>query len=128
MLAQVLHVAHLEAALLRHQVRLAEYHQLHVGEDVSIAEIADHEATNRPLPGRVPPPGGARVHGDAVVQEEPAGPEQLIDLGKVLRMAAAHVLEHPHARDLVEQLAAQVAIIHQLHTDAVVQALRRDAP
>ena len=66
---------------------------------------------------------------DAVVEEQPARPQQpahRVDVGVELR--AADVLVHADARDLVERLLVELAVVEHAHLDAVGQPGLRDAP
>src|SRR5439155_191972 len=73
-LAQALHVADLEARALEHVEDVAHVVHLAVGEDVALEELGLRAA---------PPMLLVR---DAVVQEEAAGYQQLVDAGEVVRV------------------------------------------
>ena len=104
MLAQVLHVPHFEAGPLRRTEALRDGDQLAVGKDETPDETA----------GLISAPLRALL-GDRVVQKESAGTQRLVRSTKIIGEArTADVLEHPDAHDLVEALAAQLAIIAEL--------------
>ena len=66
--------------------------------------------------------------GDAVIEEEAARAQQPLhraDVGVELR--AADVLVHPDARDLVERLLVELAIVEHAHLDAVAEPGGGDA-
>ena len=119
MAPQRLDVDHLEAGGGHLLQRERDVRQLAIGKHVAVDERAGAAADHR-----------ARhvARGDAVVQDESVflhqGAQLLEVRGKLLQ---SHVLEHAHARDLVEGLAfRQVAVVAQLYRAAVFQPFRPD--
>ena len=87
--------------------------------------VGEHEALReRPLVL------GVEVHqlGDPVVEQPPAGPQQAVEgLHVEVDPLLPHVLDHPDARDRVEGLAGQLAVVGQAQLDPVLDARPRDA-
>src|SRR6266571_6412781 len=104
--------------------------------------LAKHDREMRELPVREhvlvdefprPQPHPAVVgvgRSDAVIHDEPAFGQQRADFREIsLEMAQAHMLEHPDARDLVEDaLARNVAIVLQAHLAAALEPLLPNPP
>ena len=119
MLAQRLGVDHFEA-LRRHALdHLRHVSELAAGEDVFVDEVADAAAEAV---------GAQRVVGDPVVQHEPPGLQNPPDLAEVPGKARdTHVLEHPDARDLVEErILGQVEVVAKLDLHAAFEPARGD--
>src|SRR5919109_2465458 len=65
---------------------------------------------------------------DAVVEKQPAGPYESPQARDVaVELAAADMLVHADARDLVEGLVAELPVVGQAHLDAVGEPRAADA-
>lgn len=117
-LADRLHVPHLEAGAFELGDGGADRRQFAVGEHVGVDELVD-------LVRRLVPLGAA---GDLVVEEPSAGLEQGVQVPGVLQVAVgADVFGHADGGDGVEGAVGDVAVVLHPDLDTVGQALVGDA-
>jgi hypothetical protein len=111
---EVLHVPRDESRALQREQHDGELQRLAVGEHVALGERARRLV-------------GVAQAGDAVVEEDPPGPQEAGELGPVaVDLLRADVLDHADAGHLVELLARQVAVVEHADVDEVGDAgLRR---
>ena len=115
MLAQALHVAHLQPRSLEVGDHRSDLLQLSVGEDEAVAD------------GVVP--GVSRPGGDAVVEDAAAGSQRVAETHGVLaHPGTADVLEHADAGDGVEGSAQIVSVVRHAHADAICHGSFRRSP
>ena len=110
MLAERLHVSHLEPGLFHGGDGVRDIDQLPIGEDIAVDERGAALA-------------GAPHRADGVVHQSTLRLHHSAeDLEVALQPRVADVLGHPDRGDGVEPLAAEVAIVLQADLDAIGQA------
>src|SRR5690606_20686116 len=95
---------------------------LAIGEDVAVDEGS--RAPEQALGKRQRTAGSRRTLDDAVVEKKPAGPQQAVRLREVaVEPGAADMLDHAHARDLVEcRCRLQLAVVPHRNPATLLEA------
>src|SRR5271157_6270558 len=103
MFSQIFHIAHFKSSVLRHNVDFADRCQFSIRKNIFLLECASPKDTilNQAWFARF----DCRAARDAMIEEESAGFEQAMNLGKIFRQVTSpDMLKHPNAYNLIKRL------------------------